>query len=317
MMKTEETLQPNTTQVPNIILDVWMDRLSDVEFRVLLIITRQTLGWIEDPETGKRKEKDWISMSQLVEKSGRSRKYISKAVKTLVEELHIIEALDSKGKPLNTADKRKYNFGKIFYRLSLKLPEPSLFDRKTLNKATFFRVSKGNTEASRESKGRTTKGNTTKETLLTKEKNTNTLQPAKPAARSEHKEFIEFWHKAVRSCRHMKPIITGADAKNLKRILDLGVDPEELEKLALFFLADPSFKKFSPSISTLTSAGIINGLLNRATNDHEFRRKLEQYADQHFPRMGRSGGMVVSTEGMVSMQDLMKKMLARLEPAAV
>lgn len=60
---------PNTTQVPNVILDEWMPKLKDIELRVLLVVVRQTLGWLENAETGTRKEKDWIRTAPH-EKSG-------------------------------------------------------------------------------------------------------------------------------------------------------------------------------------------------------------------------------------------------------
>lgn len=317
--KEDEKFVPNTTQVPNIILDVWMDRLSDVELRVLLVITRQTMGWLEDPKTGRRKEKDWISMSQLIEKTGRGRTAISGAVKHLVDELRIVEALDSKGKTLD-AEKRQRNASKIFYRLNLKLPEISLFDTKTLYKSSFFRVQKVNTKGDRVQKVNAQKVNTTKETHLTKENNINTMQPAEPVAPdlekkdekkapSAHKEFMEYWHDLVPRTRGVRTvIITGADARNLKRVLELGVEPTDLQKMALFFLADYSFKTFSPSISTFLSAGILTGLLNRTKNDPEFWKKLTNYQEQYFrgPKPGAN-----TDRGFYSMREAMEKLLEK------
>lgn len=53
-----------TTQVPNLILDQYLQTLNGGEFKVLLVIIRQTNGWI-DTKTGKRKTRDRISHSQL------------------------------------------------------------------------------------------------------------------------------------------------------------------------------------------------------------------------------------------------------------
>ncbi len=157
---------PNTTQVPHIIIREWMPRLSDVELRVLLVVVDQTLGWEEDAETGRRKEKDWISRGQLVGKTGRSARHISNAVRMLVEEYQLIEAVDSKGRLLNTSDKRQYKFGKIFYRLTLHEPAVTLFDKKQLNEALSYRGTKGNTNGVRGTKSPSLKGATTKETHL-------------------------------------------------------------------------------------------------------------------------------------------------------
>ncbi|MFH0791634.1 MAG: hypothetical protein V1905_00210 [bacterium] len=129
---------PNTTQIPHIIIREWMPRLKDVELRVLLVVTDQTLGWIEDPVTGRRKERDWISQWQLAQRiSRRSKKgkqregmrAVSSAMKNLIDVHQIIQALDEQGNILDTPKKRQMNFGKIYYRLSLHPPQPTLFDK--------------------------------------------------------------------------------------------------------------------------------------------------------------------------------------------
>ena len=51
---------PNTTQTPNIIFNGLMKEMSDTELRVVLIVTRATLGWVLDREKGMRKDEDWI-----------------------------------------------------------------------------------------------------------------------------------------------------------------------------------------------------------------------------------------------------------------
>ena len=255
-----------------------MPRLTDVELRVLLVIVDQTLGWIADTETGRRKSEDWISGTQFQIKTGRKPRQISEAIKRLIEEHRIIEAVDRHGKKLDTGEKRRLAFGQIFYRLSLREPQLTLFDRP--------RMRKTHTEGQRVRKMRTQISNTTKETLITKE---NTLQPAEPIATekkantpskppSEHSQFVRFFYEATKATRGIKPIITGADAKALKRILDSGVPRETLEQAAIFFLSDYSFKKFSPTIRTLLSAGIITGLLNRMRNGETFWKDLDRYA---------------------------------------
>ena len=280
---SERTILPNTTQVPHIIFREWMPRLSDVELRVLLIVVDQTLGWIEDTETGRRKGRDWMSQSQLVEKTGRGRAQISLAVKKLADELHLIEAVDAKGKML-PAEKRKKNFGKIFYQLNLHAPALTLFDKKRPNKAESSRVRNSDTEASRVQISGTRNSDTTKETHLQKEIPCESAEPIAPREKSPHAKFMDFWYEMVEKTRGFKPKISGADGMNLKRVLATGIDPETLEKIAVYFLADPGFKTFSPTLSTMLSAGILNGLLNRTKNDPEFYRNLNQYADRFLPR---------------------------------
>jgi len=101
-----------------------MPRLKDVELRVLLVVTDQTLGWVEDAVTGRRKEKDWISRGQLMHKTGRGHSSVSVAVEKLIK-FGIIEAYDTDGKRLETPKERSGN--KIFYRLNLHHPQQSLF----------------------------------------------------------------------------------------------------------------------------------------------------------------------------------------------
>ena len=50
-------LIPNSTQIPDIILDRWMAELSGAEFKVLLYVARRTYGF--------GKESDNISLNQM------------------------------------------------------------------------------------------------------------------------------------------------------------------------------------------------------------------------------------------------------------
>lgn len=105
---------PNTTQTPNIIFNGLMREMTDTELRVVLIVTRATLGWILDKEKGMRKTEDWISHSQLKQKTGRESGAISKAIDSCIQK-QWIEARDKDGTILDTKIKRR---GKnIFYRL--------------------------------------------------------------------------------------------------------------------------------------------------------------------------------------------------------
>lgn len=301
MKEPISSIQPNTTQVPNIILDEWMARLSDVELRVLLVVVRQTLGWIEDPETKKRKEKDWISRSQLCFKAGKGKVSVSGAVKTLIEDHRIIEAVDSKGRLLDTSEKRMKigAGGKIFYRLNVHAPQISLFD--TPKKA----VQKVNTSQKAVQKKAPFFMNTTKETQDIQKNNLATeshreQNMAKTKEKSPHALFMEFWSSTVEKTRGFKPKITGADGMNLKRVLATGIDQTDLEKISIFFLADPSFKKFSPTLSTMLSAGILNGLINRTKNDPEFYKNLDRYADRYLPRRPLVPGARVNSSGSIA-----------------
>ena len=285
-------LIPNSTQIPHLIIRVWLPRLKDVELRILLIVADQTLGWVEDDGTGRRKEKDWISHGQLIKRTGRESRAISKGLKTLIEDYRLIEAYDEEGNALDSADKRQRNGSRIYYRLALKKPPATLFD--TPAKSAKVGENRGIITLPSQ-KVRTQKVRTTKLTSLTK---SNTLLPATPEAPESkekaekapsrqgtigHSAFVRFFYDTTQKTRGIKPIITGQDGANLKRILNSGIDEMRLEQLATYFLADYSFKKFSPTISTFLSAGILTGLLNRANTEAEFWKKLDGYTLRYIP----------------------------------
>jgi len=105
---------PNTTPTPNELYNGEMNKMSDTELRVVLIVTRATLGWVIDKTTGKRKEEDWISYYQLKKKTGRASAALAKAINNCVIRKWI-EARDRQGNILDTKNKRIGK--KVFYRL--------------------------------------------------------------------------------------------------------------------------------------------------------------------------------------------------------
>lgn len=105
---------PNTTPTPNWLYNGEMKKMTDTDLRVVLVVTRATLGWISDPKTKMRKEEDWISHSQLIKKTGRSSRAISSAVDSCVKN-GWIETRDKKGNMLKTPNERRRK--KVFYRL--------------------------------------------------------------------------------------------------------------------------------------------------------------------------------------------------------
>ena len=105
---------PNTTPTPNELYNGEMKKMKDTELRVVLVVTRATLGWEEDKETKMRKKEDWISHFQIKQKTGRSGRAISTAVDVCMKN-GWIEARDADGNLLDTPEKRAGK--KIFYRL--------------------------------------------------------------------------------------------------------------------------------------------------------------------------------------------------------
>jgi len=68
---------PNHTQIPNDFIDKDMRKLNGSETKVFLVICRKTIGW--------HKESDYISISQIMEKTGISNRVVIKSAKSLDE----------------------------------------------------------------------------------------------------------------------------------------------------------------------------------------------------------------------------------------
>lgn len=106
--------KPTFTQIPNDFLDNSITSLSGSALRVYLIVARQTFGWIEDRSTGRRKEKDWLTYEQLMDKTGVQQNSVARAIKEL-EEVNLLEVLFENGSP---APRGKRERKKLFYRIN-------------------------------------------------------------------------------------------------------------------------------------------------------------------------------------------------------
>lgn len=188
---------PNTTQTPNIIFNGIMKEMTDTELRVVLIVTRATLGWVMDKEKGMRKVEDWISHYQLKEKTGRESGAISKAIDHCIQK-GWIEARDKDGNLLDSKEKRR---GKnIFYRLG---PEILL---KTSSESEDVIITSSKSEIR---KPKFEKRNIQKviPTKLTDTKNTDTAP--KTEVSMSLKEFVDWCGKSTH--RHIQIIGNWAD----------------------------------------------------------------------------------------------------------
>ncbi len=111
-----------TTPVPNALLDTFLPHLSDTELRVLLVVDRSTLGWKDG--TG-RKRSDWLSHRQLQTRTGRAGASVSRAIESLVRRgLLVVE--DGAGQARSSAHSRRATRGRLYYRLSDTLLDPSV-----------------------------------------------------------------------------------------------------------------------------------------------------------------------------------------------
>lgn len=106
-----------TTPFPDWLLDRLMPRLRDVEWRLICVLVRQTLGW--QTGDGKPKQSDWLSHSQLRRRTGRSSSAISPAIDFLCQN-RLVEIDDGQGNSLRTAFERRRHRGPLFFRLNIE-----------------------------------------------------------------------------------------------------------------------------------------------------------------------------------------------------
>lgn len=112
--QTPESGIRNTVPVPRKIFDVLLPTLTDSELRVLLVVTRQTLGFRE--KSGSRKKRDWITNSFFRKKSGRASASVSRAIERLVKR-NVITVTDKSGMSLTSPSSRRRHRGKLYYSL--------------------------------------------------------------------------------------------------------------------------------------------------------------------------------------------------------
>lgn len=104
-----------TVPFPAELLDRAMPRLSDTEWRLVCVVVRQTLGWY-DKETWGRKERDWLTQSQLVARTGRTAKPVAEAVAALTAK-RLIRVVSDRGEELLTPEQRRRCPGRHWFQL--------------------------------------------------------------------------------------------------------------------------------------------------------------------------------------------------------
>jgi len=104
---------------PSVLIDEWLPRLKDTEWRLLCVVVRQTLGW---KSRKGRKRRDWMSQSQLMKRTGRYSAALSCALDALARQ-GLLCCSTAQGKPLLTPEERRQYRGRIYIALA-----PSLFE---------------------------------------------------------------------------------------------------------------------------------------------------------------------------------------------
>jgi len=280
-----KSIIPNTTQIPHLIIRQWMPRLSDVELRVLLVVADQTLGWIEDPETKRRKDQDWISQYQLMTKINRSDRAIQKALKRLVDELAIIQAHDEAGNLLDSSQKRMKCGGKIFYRLSLRPPQPELFsfapEKRSGVKKHFSQPPKiiraKNFRATKE----TVYTKLAKASELDSNNNKNGGKPVdKPKLPTN--ALMRSFNQYCKEIRKTKPVFVRFKDGNLIKHALKHVSTFQLEMLFIWFLREKT--NMQPMIGSALCKEVIANFIETSHKQYGFYGGLEQLARRYTPK---------------------------------
>ena len=113
-MSASRARAAGTTAIPNVFFDTFMTDLRDTEFRILLLIIRQTRG---RQDGSGRRERDWISHAWFKERTGRASASISQAIARLVD-LRLIEVTTNMGQPLPSRQERRAWKGRLYFRLA-------------------------------------------------------------------------------------------------------------------------------------------------------------------------------------------------------
>ena len=119
------------TAIPNVLIDEVMPTLKDTEWRLLCVIARQTLGWVD--KNGKRKQRDWMSQSQLIARTGRNSAALSAALDVLVSG-NLIECQTESGEPLFTPGQRRQYRGRTYFSLALERMQSTKTELQKVNR---------------------------------------------------------------------------------------------------------------------------------------------------------------------------------------
>jgi hypothetical protein len=257
-----QNLIPNSTQTPNVIFDLILPRIPEAESRCLLYICRRTFGF--------HKEADRISFSQFIDGiktkegkildygAGLARASVAKGLKHLTLAGVISMKKTTKGN---------------YYQINLQMDIEKVV--QLVNQYSRHTKSGSATRPKVVQQVNTQKlGNKEKESISQSE-------TASKKERSVHAQLVDYFHTIARQTRGVSVMITKADAKNLKRAIDLKLlKQEDFEKLILYFLGSQQFRGLSPSISTFLSSTVFNSLIDKMQNASTFWKDLDSLSQR-------------------------------------
>ncbi len=127
----------NTTQIPNNLFDTHLKILTGAELKVLLVILRQTLGYIDSTDKTKRKERDWISQRFYMMRTGLSGRTVSSAIASLLSK-RLIVVTNTEGNIMRSISLRRAST-RLYYASTLVLVShfqttSKVLDKKPVNK---------------------------------------------------------------------------------------------------------------------------------------------------------------------------------------
>jgi phage replication O-like protein O len=265
-----------TTPFPNALLDAVMPRLKDTEWRLLCVIVRQTLGWQEKGQSS-RKESDWLTQTQLVQRTGRDRAAISRAIESLVQQ-RIITVRNEKGLLLQSPAARRQCRGRLYFGLHPNfLSNGNTGDLEIENSSAKseyrepFSNSLLHTQTTKSEYRNVPKANTTKETL-TKENRTKrvfqnslghlttevfcnapnavdqsslqeTLPLIKPKCSAAAERFVAIFGEFYEQTKKQKADIrlSSSEAARLEKLLAFQSSLDWTPTLQAFFASDASY----------------------------------------------------------------------------
>lgn len=105
------------TSSPNQLYDKHLSTLKEVELKVLLVVIRQTYGYI-DRDTGSYKEWDWLTISFFAKKTSKSKRAIGLAIQQLIDK-GLIKVKNEQGEFADTPHKRKHS-NQLYFKATLE-----------------------------------------------------------------------------------------------------------------------------------------------------------------------------------------------------
>lgn len=121
-----------TTQVPNSLFDTYLQTLGHAELKVLLVIIRQTVGYLHPRDSTKRKERDWISQKFFQNRTGLSNRAVSTAIASLIGK-GLILVTNRKGNILHSTEARR-GTSRLYYTSTLVLVQKLHKNSEVLDK---------------------------------------------------------------------------------------------------------------------------------------------------------------------------------------